>query len=126
MRKDDIVVSVLSFFVMAAVIGFNVLASCLLALGIVLAYGLCLKLLMRTVAGERVVVTVTSAILALLSLLAAGGLVFLWSRALAQPYPWSLSLWFAILASGATWALLASWFEQRRQGGPHPLSAVLN
>jgi hypothetical protein len=112
MRKDKIVVAVLSFLVLAAVIGFNVLASCLLALGIVSAYGLCLRLLLRTRVGESVAVTVTSALLALAAVSSGAGLVYLWGLALRQPFLWSLSLWSAIFASGSIWALTAMWFEE--------------
>lgn len=124
MRKDHIVVSVLSFLGLAAVIGINVFASCLLAMGIVTAYGLSLQLLLRRRVGESVTVTVASTVLALGAIGAGAGLVYLWAAALQQPFFWGLSLWSAILASGATWALLAMWLEERNRDH-HLLRGIL-
>jgi hypothetical protein len=112
MRKDMIGLSVLTFLGLAGVIGLNVFASCLLAVGIVGAWCTSLRLLVSSRVGQDVLVTVASTAGATLAIAGGGGLIYLWSLALNQTFLWSLSLWSGILACGATWAIAAMWCEQ--------------
>jgi hypothetical protein len=113
MRKDMIGLSVLAFLGLAGVIGLNVFASCLLAVAIVGAWCASLRLLLGSGVGHDVLVTVASTTAATLAIVSGGGLIYLWSLALDQPFLWSLSLWSGILACGATWAIAAMWCEQQ-------------
>jgi hypothetical protein len=125
MKKSDIVISILAFLGMAGVIGPHVLASCLLALGIVATYGISARMLLDPPVGRRLPAPILSAVAACAALSSGAMMVSLWARVLHQPFLWSLALWSAIFAVGSTWALAAMWLETHGRG-PKVLRAVLN
>lgn len=116
MRKSDIVISILMFLGLAALIGWHVFASCLLAIGIVASYGVSMRILLSSQVGRNVAATVASTTLALAAIAGGVGLVSLWALTLQYPFLSSLSLWSAIFGGGATWALVATWFEEQGNG----------
>jgi len=113
MRKSHIVASILTFLGLAAVTGMHVLVGCLLAISIVASYGVSARLLLSRQVGRNVAATVASTTLALAAI--AGGifLVSLWALVLHYPFLSSLSLWAAIFGGSASWALIATWFEEQ-------------
>jgi hypothetical protein len=125
MRKSDIVISILSLLGLAGLIGPHVLASCLLALGIVATYGISARMLLDPPVGRHLPATVLSATAALGALATGALMVSLWARVLHQPFLWSLALWSAIFAAGSTWALAAMWLEAHGRG-PKVLRAVIH
>ena len=113
MRKSHIVVSILALLGLAAAIGWQVFASCLLAIGIVASYGVSMQILLNRRVGAQVLVTVASTTLALVAIVAGVGLISLWGIVLQYPFLSSLALWSAIFAGCASWALVATWLEEQ-------------
>lgn len=109
MRRHTLALSMLLLIVTAA----PLMRSCGLAVGIVLLYGLLLKLIQTTNGGTRgriLLAGVSAGILAV----PAGALMVLWGRAVGLSLPWSLIAWSAIIVAGAACGRLAAWCERDR------------
>jgi hypothetical protein len=100
----------------------HAVSSCVIAVAIVLTYGLTIKLGGSGRLGEgQAADPVRGAVIAL-AVPIFGSLVFLWSLAVEWPFLWSLATWLAILGSGQAWAALAaSWERKHKEASAAPV-----